>query len=390
MRFAPNSTAFSAFQRSAENKGKRRLWLPVALGGSLLFGACLASLAPEEPAFRLAPPWVALGDSDSAQLYLVLPSGDTLPAAAVSWSSSDPSVAQVSADGIVHSLRRGSTRITGSGGTTHGTFSGMSQVVVVPAVLVGAGDIGECGSDGPTTTGDLVARIAGVVFAAGDNAYPDGSSADYASCYAPTWGRERERTRPTAGNHDYHTVDAAGYYDYFGANAGDRGTGYYSYRLGTWHVIVLNSNIPFGPSSVQQAWLRDDLAQHSSSCSLAYWHHPLFSSGREGSDTSLASLWQLLEQGGTDVAITGHDHDYERFAPQLSDGRPDARGIREFVVGTGGGSLFPMRAPTPNSEKQIGGEFGVLTLALLPGSYHWSFLRAPDGATLDSGTTPCH
>ena len=367
------------------------LRLSVALGGLLLLGACLASVEPwEDSALRLVPAWVALDDDDTAQVYLVLPSGDTLPGGTVTWSSSDPSIAQVWPDGIVRSFRYGRALITGSAATSYGIISGVARIVVGPPVLVGAGDIGECASSGgPAQTAKLLAQIPGVVFTAGDNAYPNGSSNDYKLCYAPTWGMQRERTRPAPGNHDYHTPNAAGYFGYFGANAGDPATGYYSYRLGTWHIIVLNTNIPFGPTSVQQAWLRDDLGRHVGPCTLAYWHHPRFSSGREGSDTSVASIWQTLEQG-TDVAITGHDHHYERFSPQLSDGTPDGRGIREFVVGTGGGALFPMGARASNSEVRIPGTFGVLKLTLLPGSYSWSFLGAPDGAVVDSGTAPCH
>jgi len=365
--------------------------MKVAVLSLIVVVGCLAAVEPaNEPPFMLTPSWVALTGSDTAQLYLVLPSGDTVPARGATWTSSDSAIARVGPDGIVHSLRDGEALISASAATSLGNIRGGAHVIVTPAVLVGAGDIGECALTGAAETARLLDATPGIVFAAGDNAYPDGSLANYESCYAPTWGRHRDRTRPAPGNHDYRTLGASGYFAYFGANAGSPGTGYYSFRLGAWHVIVLNSNIPFGPASVQQAWLRNDLANHAGMCTVAYWHHPRFSSGRIGSDTNLTALWRTLEQGGTEVAITGHDHHYERFAPQLSDGTADARGIREFVVGTGGGVLFPMGAEAPNSEVRIPNTYGVLRLTLLAGSYRWSFIAAPGGALLDSGTTACH
>jgi len=364
--------------------------MKVAALSLILVVACLAAVEPSnEPRFMLTPSWVALTGGDTAQLYLVLPSGDTVPAGGATWTSSDSAIARVGPDGIVHSLRDGEALISASAPTSLGNIRGVARVIVAPAVLVGAGDIGECASTGAAETAALLDATPGIVFAAGDNAYPDGSPADYSLCYAPTWGRHRDRTRPAPGNHDYRTLGASGYFAYFGANAGSPGTGYYSFRLGAWHVIVLNSNIPFGPASIQQGWLRNDLANHAGMCTVAYWHHPRFSSGRIGSDTNLTALWRTLEQGGADVAITGHDHHYERFAPQLSDGTPDTRGIREFVVGTGGGVLFPMGATAANSEIRVPGTYGVLKLSLLAGSYRWRFIGAPGGEVLDSGTADC-
>ena len=217
--------------------------------------------------------------------------------------------------------------------------------------LVGAGDIAACGAGAAARTADLVARIAGTVFTAGDNAYERGTSSEYADCYGPTWGRFKARTRPAPGNHEYLANGAAGYFDYFGAVAGERGKGYYSYEVGAWHVVVLNSECAFvggcGITSPQVRWLDVDLAQARSTCSLAIFHHPRFSSGAEhGSDATYDAFWRVLYAHGVELVINGHDHEYERFAPQTPDAvRDEARGIREFVVGTGGRSLYAVRAP---------------------------------------------
>jgi hypothetical protein len=232
-----------------------------------------------------------------------------------------------------------------------------------------------------------------VVFTAGDNAYQNGTLLDYQQCYGPTWGRQRMRTRPTPGAHDYRDQGTArGYFRYFGANAGDPAKGYYSYDVGEWHVVALNNGVPFGPGSAQEAWLRQDLAAHPAPCTVAYGYLPRFSSGRWGSNAAVQSVWEVLEDAGVEVAIAGHDHLYERFAPQRADGTADSvAGVRQFVVGTGGGDLVgPPGAIAPNSQKVIGKTFGVLKLTLSPGSYGWQFLRAPGGAVLDSGTTACH
>ncbi|MGH7674027.1 MAG: metallophosphoesterase family protein [Gemmatimonadales bacterium] len=260
-----------------------------------------------------------------------------------------------------------------------------------PAVLVGAGDIGTCGSAADEATASLLDSIAGVVFTAGDNAYPDGAATDFASCYAPSWGRHKARTRPAPGNHDYHTANGASYYAYFGAAAGTAGVGYYSYDLGDWHIVSLNSNLSMAAASPQEAWLRADLAAHPVSCTLAYWHHPRFSSGEHGSDDSPAPLWQALYDAGADVVISGHDHTYERFAPQTPAGAADpARGIREFVVGTGGASLYDFTTIAANSEARGNTTHGVLKLSLRPSGYDWEFIPVAGGTFRDSGSGRCH
>jgi 3',5'-cyclic AMP phosphodiesterase CpdA len=263
-----------------------------------------------------------------------------------------------------------------------------------PEIFAGAGDIAICGGNAEATARQLDG-IGGTVFALGDNAYPSGARADFQNCYEPTWGRHKDRTRPTPGNHDYGTPGAVPYFDYFGPNAGPFGLGYYSFDLGAWHVISLNSNIPEN-GSAQIAWLRADLAQSSSArCTLAYWHHPVFSSGPNGTTPGEANirsyvrdLFRILYEANADLVLAGHDHMYERFAPQDAEGRFDAtHGIREFVVGTGGVPLYDVQMLRPNSEVRLKAH-GVLKLTLSGDRYQWEFL-AVSGAG-DSGQGSCH
>lgn len=267
------------------------------------------------------------------------------------------------------------------------------------AVLVGAGDIATCGElEGAEATAKLIDKIPGTVFAVGDLAYPDGSDEQFAKCYGPTWGRFKDRTRPAPGNHEYHSDGASGYAHYFGVAAGDPKTGYYSYDLGAWHVIVLNSECEdvggCGTESAQGQWLRHDLSQHHAACMLAYFHKPLFSSGvAHGNNLTMKPLWQALYDAGADVVINGHDHHYERFAPQDPDGHGDAqRGIREFVVGTGGKTTHRTLAasPQPNSEVRNADTFGVLKLNLRATGYDWKFIPEAGKNFTDSGSGVCH
>jgi hypothetical protein len=263
-------------------------------------------------------------------------------------------------------------------------------------VFVGAGDIASCASSGDEATANLLDDIPGTVYNLGDNAYEDGTAAEFANCYDPSWGRHKARTKPTPGNHEYHTSGASGYFNYFGAAAGAPSEGYYSYDLGAWHIISLNSmceNVGgCGANSTMVEWLKRDLADHtSSSCTLAYWHHPVFSSGSEhGNDPKMIPSWDALYAAGADVVLSGHDHDYERFAPQTSSGAPDpARGIREFVVGTGGKSHYAFGTIRPNSVVRNSDTNGVLKLTLHPTSYEWKFVPT-SGTFSDTGTDNCH
>jgi hypothetical protein len=267
-----------------------------------------------------------------------------------------------------------------------------------PPVLIAAGDIADCGERGDEATAALVRRLDGTVAALGDLAYPNGSQQAFDECYDPSWGAVKKRTRPTAGNHEYETRDAKAYFDYFGKAAGERGQGYYSYDLGAWHIIVLNSNCGAvggcAADSPQGRWLRADLAAHARDCTLAYWHHPLFSSGREhGGDTTTRPFWQALYDAGADVVLWGHEHNYERFAPQNAAGRLDKkRGIRAFVVGSGGAGLYSIGKPLKTSEARNDNTYGVLVLTLHASSYEWEFVPAEKGGTTfrDAGSADCH
>jgi len=266
--------------------------------------------------------------------------------------------------------------------------------ITVPAVLVGAGDIASCRYDEDEETAKLLDNIPGTVFTLGDNAYPDGTDSEFSDCYDPTWGRHKARTRPASGNHDYHISGASGYFNYFGAAAGETGKGYYSYNLGEWHVIVLNSQCGeiggCDRDSPQGQWLQADLAANPSVCSLAYWHNPRFSSGRHGSSSSMQDFWELLYDAGADVVLNGHDHSYERFAPQDPNGVADPeRGIRQLVVGTGGASLYSFNTIQPNSEVRNNDTHGVLKLTLHPTSYNWEFIPIAGQTFTDSGSASC-
>ncbi len=257
-------------------------------------------------------------------------------------------------------------------------------------IFVGAGDIAMCDQLDPARqTGQLLSTIGGTVFVLGDNAY-FGSVRDYRDCYDQVWGREKGRTFPVPGNHEYDNgVGAAPYFNYFGTNAGTPGLGYYSFPVGNWHAIALNSNLSTAENSPQGQWLKADLAANTSKCTIAYWHHPLFTSSQNGPQNFTRDFWRQLYAAGADVVMGGHDHVYERFAPQDPDGRPDpARGIREFVAGTGGAFLYTFPTIAANSQVRLRA-FGVLKLTLNADSYDWQFIQV-GGAIGDFGTTQCH
>jgi hypothetical protein len=264
-------------------------------------------------------------------------------------------------------------------------------------VLVGAGDIASCASSGDEATAKLLDdMLAAAVVTLGDNAYEDGTASEFADCYDPSWGRFKARTRPSVGNHEYRTAGASGYYGYFGAAAGDPGKGYYSYDLGKWHVISLNSVCGqvggCGPTSPMVTWLKNDLGANPTACTLAYFHHPLFSSGSEpGNDPRMRPIWDVLYAADADVGSNGYEHDYERFAPQAPGGVADpAREIREFVVGTGGDSLYAFLPPKPNSQVRNVNTFAVLKLTLHPANYEWKFVPVAGETFTDSGSGECH
>jgi len=261
------------------------------------------------------------------------------------------------------------------------------------AVLVGAGDIASCTSDASEATARLLDRIEGTVFTLGDNVLEHGTEDEYASCYDPTWGRHRDRTRPVPGNHDYDTDGASGYFAYFAERAGTPGEGWYAYDLGGWHIVALNSNCDeiggCGDGSAQLAWLEADLAASTARCTLAYMHHPRFTSTPGGEDADLDAIWDALYAHGAEIVLSGHAHTYERFAPMAPDGHPDPDGIVQFVAGTGGNDLHEFDRISPQSEARNDETHGVLQLTLHPEEYSWEFVPVETGEFTDSGEAQC-
>lgn len=259
----------------------------------------------------------------------------------------------------------------------------------VPVVLA-AGDIGSCDPASETAaTAKLLDSMAGTILALGDIAYPDGGPVAYRRCFDPTWGRHRERIRPVPGNHDYEFPGADQYFAYFGAAAGERGLGYYSFEIGDWLLIGLNSQIDLGGGSQQAEWLRRTLAATPTRCAVAYLHHARFSSGSHGNHDWLVPMWEILDAAGVDLVLSGHDHHYERFAPQDAEGRRDAGGVRQFVVGTGGAYVLLAGRRAANSEVLDGATFGVLRLELRPGRYTWRFVSTAGSRFTDAGEASC-
>lgn len=275
-----------------------------------------------------------------------------------------------------------------------------------PFVIAAAGDIscapGMRASCKQMETADVIGQIAPqAVLALGDNQYDSGELENYLFAYQPSWGRFKAITRPVPGNHEYQMPFARGYYDYFNGQgrltgpAGDRSRGYYSFDMGAWHFIALNSNCRdvggCQAGSPQEVWLRVDLQASDSRCTLAYFHHPLFASGPNGNAPQMRALWQALYDFNADLVLNGHDHVYERYAPQTPQGVADpARGIRQFVVGTGGHSLTRFVAIQPNSEVRSNEAFGVLKMELAFDGYAWEFRPVTGSAFTDSGSGTCH
>lgn len=263
-----------------------------------------------------------------------------------------------------------------------------------PPVLVGAGDVADCDSERDEQTAALIEQIPGLVFMLGDGAYVDGTVDEFFNCYDPSWGKFRDRTMPAVGDHEYNTPGAAGYYHYFGAAAGDRG--YYSYNVGTWHVVVLNSNCEeaggCGENSPQGEWLRTDLMANATTCLMAYWHEPRFSLRGEANTEQTEYFWQMLYGYGAELVLNGDEHYYVRFAKQNPAGAADPAGIRQFIVGTGGRNRYEFEAEIPNVEIKDNTSYGVLKLTLNESSYDWQFIPVdvPLMEFTDSGTEACH
>ncbi|WP_051293666.1 metallophosphoesterase family protein [Pseudoduganella violaceinigra] len=275
-----------------------------------------------------------------------------------------------------------------------------------PLVVYAAGDIADCrysraADSGAAATAALIAKgdPHALILSLGDHTYPNGTPAEFRDCYAPTWGQFRERTRPAPGNHEYGSGRADGYFDYFGELAGPRGRGYYSFDKSGWHFISLNSDLDAASHQRQLVWLKDDLAASKTRCALAYWHAPMYSSGGHVPTTRMQDVWRVLHEAGVELVLSGHDHDYERLAPMDADGRPDPmRGVRQFVVGTGGAFLTPFLWINSQSEARFNWRTGVLKLVLKESGYEWEFLAVapktepehPQQEARDSGAANCH
>jgi acid phosphatase type 7 len=254
--------------------------------------------------------------------------------------------------------------------------------------LIAVGDIGECGSQGVQQVARIAEGIDGQIVLAGDLAYMHGSMQDYLKCFDPFWGNFRRRWRPAPGNHEYETPGAAGYFQYFGEAAGMSGRSYYSFRTGDWLVLMLDSNVPASRGTPQYEFVRSEMLGTRLPCTMAVFHHPLFTSGPNGPNIFMRDLWGLMYENDGDVVVAGHDHLYERFGKQDVEGRSDVRGIRQFIAGTGGARLYDFQRTSANSQARVQ-KHGVLRLTLAPNGYQWAFIDAT-GATADSGSDGCH
>ncbi|HXD10089.1 MAG TPA: DNRLRE domain-containing protein, partial [Anaerolineales bacterium] len=291
--------------------------------------------------------------------------------------------------------------------TTMPSSTATPPITTNDPVIAAAGDIACDPADGSFNGGNgtlnncrqkavsdlLVGTNLSAVLALGDIQYEDATLTKFQQSFDPSWGRVKNIIRPAVGNHEYLTSGAGGYFGYFGTAAGEPAKGYYSYDVGAWHIIALNSNCSqvggCGVGSPQEQWLKTDLATHPNICTIAYWHHPRFSSGQHGNNASYDAFWKDLYAAGADIVMSGHDHDYERFAPQNPSGAADANGIQQFVVGTGGKNHYGLTAVQPNSVVRNTDTYGVLKLTLHPTSYDWQFVPEPGKTFSDSGSLNC-
>ncbi|TFG87128.1 MAG: hypothetical protein E4H17_03610, partial [Gemmatimonadales bacterium] len=376
--------------------------LAIATTACLLTNGCGDATEPPGPGtvskVTVTPSTASVQSGGTAQLTAKALNVRNEPVSGVTfaWSTADPIVATVSSSGLVTGGATGLTTISATGGgKSDGAIVTVTGFPPSSAVLIAAGDIAQCNSVNDEATALLLDALPGTVAALGDNAYEDGSIIEYTDCYGPSWGRHKGRTKPSVGNHEYQTPGAAGYWAYWGAAAGAQGKGYYSYDLGAWHIVVLNSNcskVSCAAGSTQEQWLRADLAASLNMCTLAYWHHPRFNSGTShGNNSAVQPLWQALYDAGAEVILNGHEHLYERFGPQTPTGAADAAGgIRQFTVGTGGRALSSMGAAKPNSEVRQDGVHGVLELRLGVSGYEWKFVPVAGQTFTDAGTGYCH
>ena len=356
---------------------------------ALTLSACAGGFGSN--GLQLTPERLTILEGDTVTLDLSASAG------AGEWRSGDTTVVRVVEPGRIVAVAPGRALVTVSSGGRQAR----AYVYVDRAILVGAGDIGVCGYEADEATARLLDDISGTIWTTGDNAYPSGTEENFQECFDPTWGRHKDRIRPTPGNHEYRSPGAEPYFEYFGDAAGEAGKGWYSYRYGGWLVIALNSNITdLGPAKAaeQLAWLERVLAEEEAQCTVAYLHHPLVSSGSHGpnlddalDDENVKPFWERLYAAGADVILAGHDHHYERFAPLDPDANLDReRGIRQFIVGTGGGALRGTGDEIhPHSRVFDNNNHGVLELVLRPDGYEWQFVSIT-GQGVDSGRARCH
>ena len=278
-----------------------------------------------------------------------------------------------------------------------------NQKTVTPAsvTVYAAGDIADCkkkpaDESMAARTSDLIlSQLAkephALVITLGDNTYPIGKPEEFSHCYEPTWGRFKNKTLPSPGNHEYGMPKALGYFNYFADIAGPERRGYYATQAGHWNIISLNSNLDPQAMLKQMDWLQQELVQKKSRCTLAFWHHPVFSSGGHGNNQHMQAAWKMLVAAKADLVLSAHDHDYERFVPLDANGdRDDKNGIRSFVVGTGGAKLTPMFLPRMSTDIRDNSTFGVLKLTLQEQSYEWEFLPVAGQHFTDKGKGSCH
>lgn len=277
------------------------------------------------------------------------------------------------------------------GGPPSGPSPNPPPIVEGPSTrtFLAVGDIGMCDSPGTEAAARLAAGLEGTLLLAGDIAYPHGSAQDFARCFDPFWGRFRDRWFAVPGNHEYETGGAQPFFDYFGDATGEPGKGWFAIATGDWLVLMLNSMLSTSPNSEQGEFVRQQLASRRPRCTLAVWHHPLYSSGPNRPSAQMRDLWVMLYESGAEVVVNGHDHLYERFGRQNPEGQLAVNGIRQFTAGTGGATLYQFAGIAANSDVRIS-RHGLLRLTLMPGSYRWEFLTVPGGAVEDSGTDTCH
>ncbi len=256
-------------------------------------------------------------------------------------------------------------------------------------IVLATGDSRTGCNSGAAATANLLSRYpSSTLLLFNGDATDTGASSEFTTCFDTTFGKYKAQLRPVPGNHEYGTSGASGYFGYYGAQA--HSPGYYSFNVGTWHVVALNSEIDISGTSSQMTWLKNDLAANRTQCTIAYWHEPRWSSGNHGNNTFVAAVWQTLYDNNVDLVFNGHDHDYERFAPQNPAGAADsARGIREFVIGTAGAPPYSFSTIRANSQVRMTGSYGVVQFTLHPTSYEWKWIGAT-GSFADAGTTACH